>query len=655
MDHSKKSREQLIQELEELHDLVGRESVGTGTTGLLRHVLENSRDLAYSLNLETGSYDYMSPLTEGVLGLSLDEFLALGIEEIASRFHPDDQKQYEDHFNDITVRKGEIDSVIEYRWKHGDGTYHWYSDNRNLILDDSGAPVAITGNVRDITTRMEAEEALRKSEERFRTIYENAPVLINSFDGQGRCVLWNRQCEEKFGWTLEELNAHENVLSLFYPDPEVCREVTRSIIEEPEGRFLEWHPVTRDGRILTTKWANFRLPDGTAISLGYDITGQKEAEAENQMLQAQLQQAQKMEAIGRLAGGVAHDFNNLLTGIMGYASLIGLDLVEGDRSLSSTREILSICRRAQDLTTNLLGFAREGKFRKQTIDIGRSIQEVRGFLGQTISKMIIVKVRVEEDLPPVEGDEGQISQILMNLCINAADAMGEAGTLGIEARQGEGRQVQITVSDTGTGMEPVVVSRAFEPFFTTKPRGEGTGLGLSMVYGAVKNHGGTVNIDSEPGRGTTVAILLPALEKVEPREQDKSNDQPAQEVMATGRGTILLVDDEEMVRSSTSRLLQRLGYEVVQASNGMEAVEIFSDQANSISVVILDMAMPIMGGAEAFRRLKQMVPDVRVVIFSGFSADAKIDRLMEDGALDFIQKPFLPERLAAVVARAMAG
>ncbi len=510
---------------------------------ILRHVLNNVRDMAYSLNLRTGTYDYLSPALTTLTGFERSEFLALGAEGIAQRFHPADREQYENHFNEITVQTGDLIPVIEYRWKNKDGQYRWYSDSRTLIRDETGNPVAITGSVRDITDRRRAEE-------------------------------------------------------------------------------------------------------------------------ENRSLQAQFRHAQKMEAIGRLAGGVAHDFNNLLTGITGYASLLQMELADSEEQGEIVAGILAACERARNLTTNLLGFARRGTFHRQPIDVAESFRKVTGLLRQTVSRLITLQTHVEPGLPRFEGDVGQVDQILMNLCINGVDAMGGEGTLVLSARAVDaeasdekpgvapGRYIEIAVSDTGAGMRPEEAEQAFEPFFTTKPHGEGTGLGLSMVYGAVRNHGGTVSLTSECAKGTTVTMLFPALDAGGEETPPPVDHAPE---LVTGQGTILLVDDEQAVRESTTKLLSKLGYDVVEAVNGEEAVAIYSKNPTRFSLVLLDMAMPVMGGAEAFSRLKQIDPEVCVLIFSGFSADDKIDCLISQGATDFLQKPFQAHVLAETVAKALAG
>jgi len=301
-------------------------------------------------------------------------------------------------------------------------------------------------------------------------------------------------------------------------------------------------------------------------------------EQQNTLLQKQLQQAQKMEAIGLLAGGVAHDINNMLSGIMSFASLLQLDLEPDNPGISDIEEILKICRNAGDLTSNLLGFARKGKFRKKRINLKDSIHHVHEILEHTISKQIKIEIHLENKLSNIEGDPSQIEQVLMNLSINAADAMGDVGTLSILARDviltkkkqapyayiEKGHYTEILVRDTGEGMNAETMARAFEPFFTTKPQGQGTGLGLSMVYGTVKNHGGYITLNSEKGQGTTASILLPAIETFSNKSTQENEDQ---ETLTSGRGMILLVDDEDIVRKSTSRLLKRMAYKVINARN----------------------------------------------------------------------------------------
>ncbi|MBT3218883.1 MAG: response regulator, partial [Proteobacteria bacterium] len=392
-----------------------------------------------------------------------------------------------------------------------------------------------------------------------------------------------------------------------------------------------------------------------------DITERKRAKERNALLEGQLNHSQKMEAIGQLAGGVAHDFNNMLSGIMGYASLLHMNLGPDDPRTEDTEEILTICKNARNLTRNLLGFARKGKYCKERINLNETISGVRDLLLRTIPKKICVEFQTTAGRQPqIEGDRSQLEQIMMNLCINAADAMGQEGTLTLSTREivlrevpsgtnlTPGRHVEVSIIDTGTGMDQEILDKAFEPFFTTKVMGEGTGLGLSMVYGTVQNHGGTVTLKSKPGQGTTVTLLFPV-----PSPTSDVIPESTKPVLTMGKGTILVVDDDERVRASTARLLQRMGYQPLQAQDGSEALRVYRERAGEIDLVLLDMAMPVLDGTETFHQLKELDPQVRTLLFSGYSADTSANALLAQGANGFIQKPYTMAKLSWAVAQAL--
>ncbi len=381
---------------------------------------------------------------------------------------------------------------------------------------------------------------------------------------------------------------------------------------------------------------------------------QLEVEEEKQQLADQLRQSQKMEAIGTLAGGVAHDMNNVLGAIMGAASLLKQDLPADGPNAEEVSLILDACRRGRRLTRNLLGFARKGRYRREKVYLAQLVAEMLEILGRTVDKRVRIVPRVDEDLPPVAGDPNQLYHALMNVCLNGVDAMSEGGELTLDlervlhAGDGEGPDrwrafVQVRVSDTGHGMDEQTLAHAFEPFYTTKPQGVGTGLGLSMVYGTVENHGGTVQLESAPGEGTTVAILLPALVSEEVDGPEETVETEA--FHSVGEG-VLLVDDEDLIRRVGERLLRRLGYRVMVAEDGEEAIALLEEHGSEISVVILDLVMPGLDGEATFHRLRELDPLVPIVLSSGYSRDDNVKRLLMAGANGFLPKPFELKHLA---------
>ncbi len=374
-----------------------------------------------------------------------------------------------------------------------------------------------------------------------------------------------------------------------------------------------------------------------------------EEEREKEQMREQLFQSQKMEAIGTLAGGIAHDFNNMLQGILGYASLIKLKLAETDPMYKPVDVIEKTALRAAELTQQLLGYARKGKYVVQPLNLNDLVSEVIKIITRTFDRAIEIRTVLSEGLWCIQGDRNQIENVIMNLCLNARDAMPSGGRLLIETYNKEvlegempyswarpGKYAVIKVTDTGTGMNEEVKKHIFEPFFTTKEVGKGTGMGLAMVYGVVKNHDGFITVDSEVGKGSTFTVYLPAQEDIEVHKETEG-----EKIAVSGRGTILIVDDEETVRNLLRDALSGLGYSIIEASNGKEAIEVFESKRDRIDLVILDLIMPLMGGEETLRRLKEITPDVKVLIVTGYGVDKTLqETLKEIGVTGFIHKPF---------------
>ena len=472
------------------------------------------------------------------------------------------------------------------------------------------------------------------SEERFRAIFEHAPVMIDAFAVDGSVVLWNRECERRLGWTAEELDAMADPLAVFYPDPDTRARVMAAI-ERADGQFREFEVVAKDGSVRIQQWADFELPTGSRISVGIDITEQRKAEAN-------LRQAQKMQALGTLTGGIAHDFNNLLTIIYASASLAERDFRDSpDMAAQSIGEIVRAAERGADLVRRLMSFSRSENLRRRLVPLDEVLS---GFLP-TLRRLVPESLELDVDLGApgafIHADPVAIEQILINLVTNARDAIDGHGRISLRTRQlhdPSGDEVLLEVADTGAGMTTETQERVFEPFFTTKGPGRGTGLGLPMVYGLAQQHEGTVTLRSTLGEGTTVSVRLPLR-----RERRASGSSPPPAVGERGRGeTILVVEDDRAVCAMASRCLQRAGYVVLTASGGDEALTTLREHSD-IALVLSDLVMPRMGGEELRERMRRgRHARVPIAFMSGYSAEVSPD-------VPLLAKPWKPEELTAFV------
>ena len=599
----------------------------------------------------------------------IDQALGFGPGEIprniegwVSLIHPDDQASLAGSIERHRTVTVPIDE--EYRIRTKDGAWRHWTDRGVPILDEQGRPVKWIGVCADITERRQAEKSLRESEERCRYLAEGAmeAIFINK---EGICLEANQAAADMFGY--ESTEAIKGIFGTDVIAPE-SHELVRAHMLTNSSEPYDAVGRHKNGATfpvsIKAKTMNYKDEGPVRVTIVRDITGRKRAEEEKAHLEAQLRQSQKIEAIGNLASGVAHDINNMLAAVMGLASILQMDIDPDDPSQEEVEGILSACNKGHELTRNLLGFARKGRIRKERVSLNRLIGELVNLLKRTISKQIDLEIRLKKELALVEGDPGQLNQLLFNLALNASDAMAGRGALLISTEEvvlderavsvyrdiRPGPFVRLRVRDTGAGMDEETREHAFEPFFTTKPVGKGTGLGLSMVYGMVKNHGGFVQLDSKKGRGTMVTVYLPALDS---REREPALPRPKQLATLENGGTILLVDDEAFVRNSGRRLLGRLGFTVLTAENGQEALDLYAARQEEIRLVLLDLIMPVMAGEEAFTRLKQFDPSVRILLSSGYSREGMAEKLLARGALGFLSKPYNMEQLSAELSRTL--
>jgi two-component system cell cycle sensor histidine kinase/response regulator CckA len=515
--------------------------------------------------------------------------------------------------------------------------------------------------VRDISERKAAEEALRESEKKYRTILETIADGYHEVDLAGNLTLVNDSMCEIFGYPREELLGvnyrklmdEDNAGSIF----EAYNKVYITGVPNPG---FNYQSIRKDGSKRDVSVSISLIKDSDGQPQGFrgimrDIT-------ERKSLQEQLYQAAKMEAIGTLAGGLAHDFNNLLQIVLGYADLIAMDKENQDKDLQRARLIRDAAMRGRDLVNRILTFSRKVETKPRPIELNHELRQVEHLLRRTISKMIEIELHLARDLRLVDADPTQIEQILLNLALNAAHAMPEGGKLTFETANVRldqkycathletkpGEYVLLAVSDTGHGMQKEILDRIFEPFFTTKDRGEGTGLGLSMVFGIVKSHGGHISCRSKPGFGTVFKIYFPATET-----EISWNPEATMQMPSFGTETILLVDDEEAVRDLGKETLTSVGYKVLTASTGREALDLYAKARGEISLAILDLMMPEMGGKQCLEELLKINPQLKVLIASGLSADLSITESVKTSARGFISKPFRVKELLQQVRKVL--
>ncbi len=506
----------------------------------------------------------------------------------------------------------------------------------------------VVENFQDITEMKETQKSLRESEEKIRNIFETSEEVLFASDIKGEITDINPAVERVAGYSVEEMIGKSAFI--FYEDPHEREELVNELKRNGFLKNKEIHLFAKDGSILYgLVTANPRLDDkGNIIGLRgsiRDITEMKK-------LEYQFMQTQKMEAIGNLAGGIAHNFNNILTGIMGYAEYLLLKRKPDDQDYKAVKTIFNATQRAVELTSQLLNIARSGTHIPKRINLNDIVKETLLLLSGSIDKSIKIKTHFQKEIDQIRGDRGQIEQCLLNLCLNAREAMtgggkivietqniyldGNYATNHIEARTGD--YVMMSVSDTGVGIPQKIKSRIFEPFFTTKNDKGGTGMGLATLYGIIKNHGGFVNVYSEEGKGSVFKLYFPVIPGAI-EEKDELGEELGKQTMMSGSETVLIIDDEQYVLDIWSDYLTDYGFKVLTAKNGKKGIKLFKERADDIDIVILDYIMPDISGRDVLKRLKEIKEDIKVLVASGYSKNGQAKEMMDDSADGFIQKP----------------
>jgi PAS domain S-box-containing protein len=584
-----------------------------------------------------------------MLGYSKSEITGLTFVDIT---YPEDRPETK-RLN-RNVIDGKVNSYeIEKRYLAKDGRTIRAIVRATAIRDKNGNIQYWLGIIDDITQKLQTEHALRESEEKYRNIIESIQEGYFEVDLSGNLTFANEAACKTMGYTLEEFVGTNNRA---ITSPATARRMYKVFNQVfRTGRptdVTDFEIITKDGTKKHLELSAALIKDSEQGPVGFrgvvrDVTERLRGVKEKERLASQVQHAQKMEAIGTLAGGIAHDFNNLLMGFQGNVSLMLLDIDADHPHYEFLKNMEGYVQRGSELTRQILGFARGGKYEVKSTNINKLLDKSADMFSHA-KREISIHTKFHEPLWPVEVDRGQIEQVLLNLFVNAWQAMPGGGNLFLETENTilddnacdkpydivPGKYVRISVTDTGVGMSKAVQERIFEPFFTTKDIGRGTGLGLASTYGIIKNHNGIITVYSEVRHGTTFKIYLPASDKAIVAEKVLTRE------IIRGKETILLVDDEKMVSEIGQDLLENLGYTVLLAYNGDEAVNLFTEHQAHIDLVILDMIMPGMGGGETYNNLKAIRPDIKVLLSSGYSIDGQATEIIKRGCNGFIQKPF---------------
>jgi len=618
-----------------------------------RNLFEKHSAVKLLIDPDTGQIIDANNAAVSFYGWSREELKNLRIQDINTLPADEVKKEME------KVRRGQR-VHFEFRHRRADGSIRDVEVFSSKI-EFKGKDL-LHSVIHDITDRKQMEQALQDSEALFRTLAENSPAAIFIYqDEYFRYV--NQIAEDLIGYSAAELTSM-HFFDVVHPDyREMVKErgLARQRGEKVPIHY-EFKVIRADG---TERWVDFAAGminyRGKPAGLGtaYDITDRKRAEAALKESEEHLRQTQKLEALGQLASGIAHDFNNILAIIIGHATLLRQGKQPPDKVMHSLDTIEKTSQRGADLVKQLLTLSRKAEPVTAPINLGDMVEEVVHLLTETFPKTIEIETALDAEPLIVMADASQINQVLMNLCLNARDAMPQGGLLHITIQRASARQVrkhnadasgdfyaELRVTDTGIGMDKATIERIFEPFYTTKELGRGTGLGLTTVHSIVRNHNGFINVESQPGRGTTFIIYLPIPASLSATKPTISAEMPAFE---RGNETILLIEDEESIVELMTAVLDSQGYKVIVATDGLMGVEEYGKASSKIALVISDMGLPKLNGDEVFRRIRKINPQAKIILASGFLDPAQKSELDKAGLAQFIQKPYLPTEALKII------
>lgn len=618
---------------------------------LFRLITENAADMIAVVDME-GKRVFNSLSYEKILGYSLEE---LKQSSSAEQIHPDDLARVKEAAAE--ARRTGLGLPLEYRMRHKDGTWRVLESTASVIRDSRGEPQHMVVVNRDVTDRKRAAEALRRSEASFRSVVEDAPYGIYRASLAGELLLINPALEKMLGYDSANELLHANLSAHIYRYPEEHRKITEMVLRDRNFKDVETEWKRKDGVLITVRCSGWAVKDDSAEIAYLEVFA--EDVTERRVLERQLRMAQKMEAVGRLSGGIAHDFNNLLGVIIGYSQVMKRMLGPTHAAFEHAEEIEKASQRAVSLTRQLLAFSRQQVLEPVILNLNSLVSDMEKMLPRLIGEDIELHLALDPALAQVKADPGQIEQVLMNLAVNARDAMPDGGRLTVQTANVEldlaytrrhpgsrvGSYVMLGVTDTGTGIDPEIQAQIFEPFFTTKERDKGTGLGLATVYGVVKQSGGYIAVESEKGKGASFFVYLPRVEQAVAAALVDA-DSP---VNLGGSETILLVEDAEPLRKLAHMFLKEAGYQVLTAADGAEALHVARQHAGPIHLLLTDVVMPGINGRVLAERLAPLQPGMKVLYMSGYTDSFIAGHGVLEQGTHLLHKPFTQEGLARKV------
>jgi len=614
---------------------------------VFRLISENAADMIAVVDVE-GRRIYNSQSYERVLGYSAEDLQKSSAFE---QIHPDDRERVKEA--SLEARRTGTGKTLEYRMRHKNGSWRVLESTARVIPSVGAIPEKMVIINRDVTERKRAEEALRVSEASFRSVVEDAPYGIYQADDEGRFLRVNPALQRMLGYSTTEELQNVNLEREIFRRLEDFRGMRETLHSHDEFKGLEIEWRKKDGTPITVRCSSRRVREENGESAFHEVFA--EDVTDKRVLEAQLRMAGKMEAIGRLSGGIAHDFNNLLGVMIGYSQLLKRKMRSEPNLLEYAEEIEKAGQRAASLTRQLLAFSRQQIMTPTVLDLNTLVSDMEKMLPRLIGEDIAVRIELGDGLGAVRADRGQVEQVIMNLAVNARDAMPAGGTLLIQTANREldelyardhpgarlGRHIMLSVRDSGVGMDRETISHIFEPFFTTKELGKGTGLGLATVYGIVKQSGGYIAVDSSPGQGASFQVFLPRVD--EPVTQVPEIPSFTPETKSSE--TILLAEDSDPLRKLAKSLLEGHGFEVLAAQNGEEALGLAKQHPGRIHLLLTDVVMPGINGRVLAERLLVTRPDTKILYMSGYTDSFIAGHGVLDQSTNLLYKPFSEEKL----------